>query len=432
MSYRMAALAAFTLCLACTGRDVAAQAPSDAVEAADPAALEFPEAVTRALAARPELRAYATRRELEAARRAQAELRPPLEVGAELENVLGTGDVSGFKEAELTVAVGTTWERGDKRAARVAVADAALATVDADERLTVLEVGAETGRRFVRLAAAQERLQLAERAAVQAREVLEAVKIRVRAAQSSRSEGLNAEIQLADALLARGNAQREIAAAQARLGEQWADPEAQPHASMALYEMPRTVGAAELEPALQALPELAQFASETRVREAELRLAQSQAMSDWSWSAGVRRLEGLDDQALVFGVSVPLGSAKRAAPYVREARATLASIDAEREAALLRLRTLLHAEIKQLESARAAEHAIREHQLPQAREVVQLTLQGYRLGRFPYRELALAQQQAFDFELRRLDAALSYHLSRVELERLIGSTLPSAPEPAAH
>ena len=94
--------------------------------------------------------------------------------------------------------------------------------------------------------------------------------------------------------------------------------------------------------------------------------------------------------------------------------------------------TLLRAELEQLESARAAEHAIRDHQLPQAQEVVQLTLAGYRLGRFPYRELALAQQQAFEFELRRLDAALSYHLSRVELERLIGSTLPSAPGPASH
>ena len=201
---------------------------------------------------------------------------------------------------------------------------------------------------------------------------------------------------------------------------------------MALYEMPRPVGVAELESRLERLPELEQFASEARVREAEIRLAQAQATTDWSWSAGVRRLEGIDDQALVFGFSLPLGTAKRAEPFVREARANLALIDAGREATLLRLRTLLRAELEQLESARAAEHAIRDHQLPQAQEVVQLTLAGYRLGRFPYRELALAQQQAFEFELRRLDAALSYHLSRVELERLIGSTLPSAPGPASH
>ncbi len=432
MSYRMAALAASMLCLACAASEVAAQAPSAAVEADTSNALEFPAAVTRALAARPELRAYATRREVEAARRTQAELRPPLEIGAELENVLGTGDVSGFKEAELTLAIGTTWERGDKLAARVAVAEAALVAIDADERLTVLELSAETGRRFVMLAAEQERLSLAERAAIQAAAVRDAVALRVRAAQSPRSESLNAEIQLSTAMLARGDAERDLAAAQARLGEQWGDPAARPRASMALYEMPRPVGVAELESRLERLPELEQFASEARVREAEIRLAQAQATTDWSWSAGVRRLEGIDDQALVFGFSLPLGTAKRAEPFVREARAKLALIDAGREATLLRLRTLLRAELEQLESARAAEHAIRDHQLPQAQEVVQLTLAGYRLGRFPYRELALAQQQAFEFELRRLDAALSYHLSRVELERLIGSTLPSAPGPASH
>lgn len=432
MSYRTAALAAFSLWLLLGALRAVAQVPSTGAEASTATALQFPEAVTRTLASRPELRAYATRREAEAARREQAALLPALEVGAELENVLGTGDFSGVDEAELTLSVGSTWERGEKRTARVAVADAALAAIDADERLTVLDLSAETARRFVLLAAAQERLLLTERAATQAREVLAAVSIRVRAAQSSKSESLNAEIQLASALLARDNAQREIAAAQARLGEQWADPAAKPSATMALYDMPRTVGAAELEPRLEELPELAQFASEARVREAEIRLAQTWATSDWSWSAGVRRLEGPDDQALVFGVSVPIGSARRAAPYVREARARLDSIDADREAALLRLRTLLYAQIKELESARAAEHVIRDHQLPQAQEVVQLTLAGYRLGRFPYRELALAQEQAFEFELRRLDAALAYHLSRVELERLIGSTLPSAPEPATH
>jgi cobalt-zinc-cadmium efflux system outer membrane protein len=382
--------------------------------------------VARALHARPELRAYAVRREAEAARREQAMLRPALEVGVELENVLGTGELSGFDEAELTVGVGTTWERGDKRAARVAVADAALDALDADERIAVLEVSAETARRFVALAGAQERLLLAERAATQARGVLDTVGVRVRAAQSPKSESLNAGIQLAAALLARDDALRGISATQAQLGEQWGDPAAEPRVGMALFELPRTLAAAELESRLEGLPELARFASEQRVREAEIRLARAQSSTDWSWSAGVRRLEGLDDEALVFGVTVPLGSTGRAAPHVREANARLALVDAGREAALLRLRTLLRAQLQQLESARAAEQVIREQQLPQAEEVVQLALAGYRLGRFPYRELALAQQQAFGFEQRRLDAAMAYHLSRVELERLIGSTLPPA------
>lgn len=428
MLHRAAALAALWYCLPVAVAPARAEPPADAVAPA----IEFPVAVERALAARPEFRRFVVQREAQAARREQALLRPPLELGAELENVLGTGDVSGFKQAELTVGLGSTYERGGKRAARVAVAEEALGAIGADERLAVLEVGAETARRFVGLAAAQERSALAERLAMQAQEVVDLVTPRVRAAQSPKSELLNAQIRLADALLAQGDARRAIAAAQARLGEQWADPDAQPRVAMEFYRLPHNVDAAALDPLLEQLPDIARFASEQRVREAEIRLVQAQSTPDWGWFAGVRRLEGIDDQALVLGFSVPLGSAQRALPFVAESRANLALIDGEREAALLRLRTLLRTELTVLESARAAEHAIRDHQLPQAREASQLTLAAYRVGRYPYRELALAQQQVIEFERRRLDAAIAYHLARVELERLIGSTLPTAPEPAAH
>jgi cobalt-zinc-cadmium efflux system outer membrane protein len=61
--------------------------------------------------------------------------------------------------------------------------------------------------------------------------------------------------------------------------------------------------------------------------------------------------------------------------------------------------------------------------LPRANESLALTDRGYRIGRFPYRELALAKNLIVDLELRRLDAAARFHRARIEIERLTGAQL---------
>ena len=84
------------------------------------------------------------------ARKDQAALRPALELGLDVENVLGTGRVRTFNNAEATLRLGTVLELGGKREKRVALADSErdLITIEKDaERLDIL---AEATRRFIR------------------------------------------------------------------------------------------------------------------------------------------------------------------------------------------------------------------------------------------------------------------------------------------
>ncbi len=53
-------------------------------------------------------------------------------------------------------------------------------------------------------------------------------------------------------------------------------------------------------------PAIEIFASEERLREAELQLAKTQSSTDIGWSVGVRQFQDTDDTALVAGVSIPL------------------------------------------------------------------------------------------------------------------------------
>ena len=387
--------------------------------------LSFTEAARKTLADRPELRVYASRLTALDAQRDQAALQPGYTLDIELENGLGTGSLSGVKGAELTVSLSRLFERGGKREARIGVVESANDVLSNETKVVALDLVAETARQFVALAVAQQRLADAQGAVEQATQSLKLTRQRHAAAQAPEIEVLNSSILLAETELAVDNATRAIGQAQQLLGAQWNAPDSQPVAELDVYalEPPATAKALLLQ--LDETPDLARYASETRLAEAELALARTQARADLTFSGGVRRLEELDDQALVFGFSMPLGTTARAEPLIRERSARLEQVDAERAVTRLRLEGLLRRQVLALQGAYATEQVIRERQLKQAQQVVEQTRRGFAIGRFAYRDLALAERQLLDLKRQRLEAASAYHLTRVEIERLTG-VLPVA------
>lgn len=408
--------AAFLAALAC--------AVSTHADAADGAAgLTFDDAARRTLEANPQLRSALFVLDAARARESVAAFRPPVEAGATLENAFGTGDVRGTRAAELTLSLSALLERGGKRGARIAAASADTVRLDVERRVLALDVLAETGRRFVAVAAAQERYALAERALAQAQTTVSLVEPRVAAARSPRTELLYARIDREQAAVRVAAAERELEAARAALAAQWGMPTEQPEVRLAFYDLPLPADLGVLRGRLAGLPDLERYASETRLRDAELRLARAQASADVRWQIGVRQLQATHDQALIAGASLPFGLRARAEPLIREAQANRARVDAESAAARLALEATLVTEHARLVNARAALDAISVGQLPLARDARELTERGYRIGRFPYRELAIAQQQVLALDAARVDAAALYHLTRIEVERLSGGQL---------
>lgn len=395
------------------------------ITAAEP--ISFDEAARKTLASHPDTRRFALELEAARARIDAAGLRPPTEFAADLDNFAGTGDTRGIHSAELTLSLNSVFERGGKRDARAAVAERSLDLLSLEQRIAALDLLTETGRRFVAVAVSQERLRLAQAARAQADTTLALVQPRVESARSPRTELLYAEIERSRTDVEMDAAEHEFAAAQAALAAQWGSPEERPSVILAAYDLPETATWAQLRSRLEALPDLERFASEQRLRQAQVALARAQAVPDWRWRIGVRRLQETNeftkDEALVAGIAIPLGQARRAAPSGRESEAELAAVDSSTQSRRLDLDRLLIGELEQLRAARTRLRAITDVQLPRAREARDLTEHGYRIGRFPYRELALAQQQVLELELARLEAARQFHLTRIEVERLTGAQL---------
>ena len=416
--------AQFVLALpAAFAQSMSGSAAESALESSDEPDLNFNDAARKTLSAHPQFRQFSLALAAAQAREAQATLKPGLEVSGTVENVLGSGAASGVKSAELTLSLGSVFERGDKRARRVDVAQSASALLSVQNRIDALDVLTETGRSFVALAAAQESQAAAERALKLTQATLAAIKPRVQGAQLPKTDLLNAEIAEVEARLQLGHAKRRIEAAQQALALSWNEPNARPRVIMDVYSMPKIRDVASLIAQIDTLPDIAQYGAQARLAQAELGLAKAQSVTDWRWNAGVRRLEASNDQAFVVGMSIPLGQVKRQLSFVREAELNAQLPDLVAQSTRLRLKSLLIAALQDLQSAIAEEHVIRDHQLPQAKEVRALTLRGYEIGRYAYRDVALAQTQVQTYELKRLNAAQAYHLARIEIERLTGAQL---------
>lgn len=400
--------------------------------AQSPHTVRLDDAFERTLQSHPELQRAAFRRSVLAAEVDTAALRPPLIVGASLENAFGTGEVRGVHGAEVSLTVGSTLERSGKRQARIEVARARLATVDLDHEAKRLDVLAEVARRYVEAAAAQAEVDAHRANVAQRQATVAAASKRVQAGASPASVALAAEAALARAELERDRAQVAARAARRRLSVLWGERDpAFDRVEADLAHISAVPGFAELAVLVDTTPELRRFAGESRLREAQLQLAQAQGTPDVTWEAGLQRLQESSDTALLGRASIPLGSQARAAPGIRAAQAELDELEFARAASALTLYATLaeahgRAEVDALAVRRASETI-----LPALARAEESAADAYRAGALSYLEWAQLQAELLAARREQIAAARSAHLALIEIQRLtatpFGASLETSP-----
>ncbi|MGH8502911.1 MAG: TolC family protein [Gammaproteobacteria bacterium] len=354
----------------------------------------------------------------------RAGLSPPLVVGGELENFAGTGNVSGARGAETTLRLSRVIEMGGKLGARVLVADEAHALAAVEQQALRLDVLAQVTRRFVHVVSDQEQLALARRATELAERTLDLTAERVAVGRSPVTEQNRAQIALARARIAEEHAEHELLSSRLDLSVLWGETEpAYAPAAGALYALPAMPEFPKLIANIEKNPDLASFVNVRRLNEARLRLAETQRQPDLSLTGGVRRLEQFDDQAFVFSLSVPLGMSEQAAPEIAAASADYARVEFDARAKRLELRALLFGIYQELLHARTEAQTLREDVLPLAQENLRQTEEGFRVGRYSFLELTVAQAELLDIEREAIQAARDYHDYVIEIERLTGGAV---------
>lgn len=393
----------------------------------DLAALTLRDALDRALAQHPALAVGREDVSAAEARVRQSEFGPAPEIGVELENFAGSGDLEGTDALETTLQISRALELGGKRTRAVEVAraerDSALAALD----LARLDVAAETARRFVDVLGAQAQLETAGRFLDLARTIRSEAERRVTAGNALSAELYRARAEVGREELFGARAQADLDVARRALAASWGEPRAaSPPAAGELFTAPEIEPLAALLERIEQSPRLAGLATAERLRAAELRLAEAQSRPDIDWSLGLRHLAEPDDVGLVAGISIPFAGAARSRARTAEAEALLRQSQAARSVEhgrVVAAITTLHRQIElRLQTLRVLERDV----LPATAAALEQIDRGYRLGRLPYGEYALAAREALDTEIERVRIATEYHQLLAELEALTGAAVRSA------
>jgi cobalt-zinc-cadmium efflux system outer membrane protein len=354
------------------------------------------------------------------AQRRVAALRPNPSIIAEVENVAGTGIYQGLRSSETTVGLALPLERGGKRAARIALADALIGRAGVQADIARADLHLRVTQTYIVAVAAQRRIRVARDQLGIATEVLRAASVRVRAGRASPLEEQRADVArvAADGALERAERSASVASANlarllgihvGALDEAWfqrVDVIRQSPAPGATSTLTAAAARADLDTAT-----------------AQVRLARSQRVPDLTLSASARRLEQTNDVAAVFGVSIPL-------TVFNGSRSAVAVADAQRDqSAALRRVALLDTEQgiaeAQADAANAATTARNATgpALAAAQEVARIARIGYREGKLGQLDLLDAERTFLETRTAAIDALAAYHDAQARLERLTADGL---------
>ena len=378
---------------------------------AEPISLD--EAVERALATSPELRARDAGVSAARAERMQAGFKPNPILSAEAENFVGTGDYSVFEQSELTFSYQQRIERGGKLGARVAVAERGIELAEARARVTRLELAQEVQRAFIDVQIAEQLVWIAERRLELEQEMQQEALRRVRGYKDPLFVETRADARVTAARLAVEEATARRDGTRTYLASFWGG-------DAAAIEVPEGIERPDLVSTELAAADAALRQAAIERASAEVMLEQTRAVQDYTVSGGARFLRETNDVALVAGVSIPLGRFDRNQGNIERARAERQRLEFEAEAErLARLRRLasLRADA---EAARMRAEGIMEDVYPKATKALEQVREGYNRGGFRFSDIEDAADAIIEVQQQWAEAIIRYRDVRSELDRLTG------------
>jgi cobalt-zinc-cadmium efflux system outer membrane protein len=355
-------------------------------------------------------------------------VRPNPELSLEIENVFGTGALSGVKDLETTLQLSQLVDLGGRRARRIAAARTEQGLTEADAIAKRVDIAAEVARRFTEAVADTERLSSARRARELGEQTVAAVRTRVEASLVSPIELNKARTALAVLRIEEEHAEHELAVCHRSLAAILGEPEPSfDHVRADLLALPAMPEFDDLASRIESSPTITRFDAETQWRDAQVMLAQSLRRSQSRVSAGLRRVESTDDFGFVAGISIPMPLRDENPGTLREARERRAQIAPALASARLEMRATLFGVYQEMLHAQTALALLREEVIPLAEETLALVNQGYRDGRFSLVDLLDAQRSLIEQREQVVANAASFHLHVITIERLLGGPFEADP-----
>jgi len=167
-------------------------------------------------------------------------------------------------------------------------------------------------------------------------------------------------------------------------------------------------------------PDIARWALEIDKGKASLELEKAKAISDITLSGGMKRFNETDDNAIVFGISIPLPISDRNQGGKLEAAYRLARVREEQRAAQTRTQMELVKAYQGLSNSYTEATELDKNVLQGAESVFEASKTGYSQGKLDYLHVLDAQRTLFEAKAQYIDALASFHIAKTDVERSIG------------
>ncbi|WP_339616314.1 TolC family protein [uncultured Gilvimarinus sp.] len=391
---------------------------------AEQAPLTLAEALSRTMAQNPKLRVFDFRLQGTDGERMTADQAPAYEAGLEVENILGSGATQGLDNAEYTLTLSSIIELGGKRQARTGVASSRYDLIETRREAETLDLLGQATQRYVATLALQEKLDLASQSVALNEAAFNTIKRRAKQGAAPEAEMLRAKAALANSQIAHSAVQTEYEKRKMALASMWGETQVDfQRLKGDLFRFEPSEPFAVLYQKASESPLIRVYASEQRMRDAELQLAKSQSDSNVRWQVGARRYERTGDSALVAGVSMPLFAGSRNQGKVKTAMAARDEVEYRQESALLQLHTLLFDAYHSRQHNIDAVKRLRSSVLPELSKALELTQQAYERGRYSYVEWTAAQHELLSTREALVDAATDALLNQALIEQLTAQSM---------
>ena len=382
--------------------------------------LSLAQALQRTLQQSPELQLYPYQQRINDAAAITAGQRPNPELDIELADVLGTGESSGVKSAELTLSLSQLIELGDKRQKRLELTKWQSKLTEQQYQLDKVDALAGTMRSFLQLLHQQALLRWTEQKIANEQQALEAAKQRAQAGNVTDADLSRLELRVLQSRMELKSLLAEKRVNLRLLASHWAQAPDFDAVSGDLTLLPTLPSLADVLTQLQQAPELQWWLTQNRLLESQLQLAKALGQADLTIGAGIRRNQQSKNNALVLQLSMPLTleNPNQGAILATQAATEQAQLQQQHNMRQLQLQT----ERSYLQLTQFSEQ-IRDYQnavIPLAQKVLDQMLAGYQQGLFDMTDLLSAQQEILLAKRTLIDLHYALHLQLLELERLTG------------
>ena len=410
----------FLICLGlCFSTSLRAESNSNT----EPHTINLRDAIAKTFEHNPSLRTFNYQLKAQGGRELQAGLAASPEVTFLLEDALGTGVFEGMDNAQATLSIGWVLE-GETRQGYKDVARAGTLSLTAESNLKRLDAAAETARLYLICLANQSRLINAEKTVDLAKKTVFAVKKRVAAGKTPDAELSRARAEVARRVLEHEDIEHELSSAIHLLAAQWGDVDPVfTRVAGSISTTPVITSFEVLKTQLEQSPEFTRLLSDKRLKQAELKLAESQSGSNWRVNLGVSHFETFNDQALVAGITIPFGERSRNTGRITEARENLSQSTAKEDELRVRFETSLYVLYQKLQHSIHRIDAYRSDIIPQLENALKETSKAYDLGRYSYFEWHSVQTDLLDARSTLVEDSIAAHLKVIEIERLTGVSM---------